>query len=234
VRGELTLLEMLIERLGPTDSDLLLFLGSYLGPGPDSKGVVEYILDLQKRLSGKVLCLRGCYEYVFQFAIEENVDDETAKFWSKMDGEKVFESYAVDKSVYVTATGNNGAEPKPMKVAIPMLVPETHIRFMENLHQWYEDDIFPYIGCHSGGHPGLFGGRLEDESQTVFSEDGWWEQKWRRIPNKTVVFSHVPFRKPFRGPGKIGIDLGCGLGGKLCAFELFAENFTTVGHRHAK
>lgn len=233
VRGELTLLKKMIDKLGPTDSDLILFLGSYIGPGSDSQGTIQYVLELQDRLPGRVLCLRGCYEYIFKFVTAEGCDWSTAELWGRMGGHSVFKSYAShEKPLYVMQTGMNGDRPKPMKVEIPMIIPESHIRFMDGLHQWYEDDIFPYIGCHSGGHPGLFGGKLESEEQTVFPEEAWWKQEWRQIPGKTVVFSHTPFKLPFRGPGKLGIDLGAGVGGKLAAFEMMSEELTIVGGKN--
>lgn len=230
IRGELSLLKRMMDKLGPAESDMVIFLGSYLGPGPDSKGVVQYLVDLQKKMPEHVGCLRGCYEYIFQFAVAENCDLKTAQLWTDMGGMKAFKSYSNnDKPLVVMQTGHNGTKPKPMVVEIPMRIPVTHVQFMEQLPMWYEDDIFPYIATHCGGHPGLFGGKIENEEQTVFAEDGWWNKEWRKIPGKTVVFSHHSFSQPFRGPGKLGIDLGAGFGGKLCAFELFEEKFTIVG-----
>ena len=237
VRGDLPLLQRLMDKLGPTESDLVLFLGSYLGPGPDSKGVIQYILDAQKKLPNQIKCLRGCYEYVFPLVCGEDADWVVADLWRKMGGQKVFSSYSSGgKPITVLHTGNGNGNSMfkpmktgPVKVEIPLIIPEAHVGFMTGLPHWYEDDIFPYIGTHSGGHPALFGGSFGSEEEVVFSENEWWSQDWRQIHGKTVVFSHVPFKEPFRGPGKLGIDLGAGMGGKLAAFELMSETFTVVG-----
>lgn len=226
IRGELSLLKMLLQKIGPNESDCIVFTGSYLGPGPDSKGVVEHLLELRKTLPN-LSFLKGCYEYMFSSCIETQPAWETMELWGKMKGGEVFKSYS-DENIVVMKTGNNG-KPTPVKAEVSMRIPKSHIDFIENLHQWYEDDVYPYVVCHAGGHPVLMGGPLENEGQVVFSENGWWEQDGRMIPGKTVIFSHAPFKEPFRGKGKIGLDLGAGFGGKLCCFEMFEEKFTTVG-----
>lgn len=228
IRGDLGLLKKLFDKIGFGESDSVVFLGSYMGPGSDSKGTVDFVLDLKNKYPGKVSCLEGCYEYLFKFCVGETPSISHAALWSHMGGKKVFSSYAAkDVSIHVLRTGNNG-HPTPVKEEIPLQVPITHIRFIDGLSQWYEDNVFPYVATHAGGHPILFGGRLETEDQVVFAENDWWKKSWKQIPNKTIIFSHVTFKKPFRGPGKLGIDLGAGLGGKLCAFELFSESFTIV------
>lgn len=223
IRGELTLLKKLMDKLGPVDSDCFVFLGSYLGPGNDSRGVLDYLLDFKKKFPNTSF-LKGCYEWMFGFCIETKPSYENQKLWGQMQGINVFQSYSDDKKLVVTSGKG------PISVEMPLKVPATHLEFMAtSLHHWYEDDIFPYVACHSGGHPILYGGELQNEQQIVFGENGWWKQDGRRIPGKTVIFSHVPFTKPFRRGGKLGIDLGAGLGGKLAAFEMFSEQIHIVG-----
>src|SRR5437879_2067322 len=184
VRGELGLLKKLIDKIGPTESDSLIFLGSYLGPGPNSRGVLDYLIALKQKFPN-ISFLRGCYEWLFGFCIETEPHWIYQKLWGDMGGFKVFQSYVDNRKLMVL----NGK--KPSQVQVPLRIPATHIEFLsKDLWQWYEDDIFPYVLCHSGGHPALFVGKLEDEAQTVFAEKGWWTQDWRRIDRKTVVFSH--------------------------------------------
>ena len=222
IRGDLFLLQKLIERIGPTYSDSLIFLGSYLGPGNESKGVVDYLINLRKTFPNMSF-LKGCYEYMFGLCIESKPSWECQRLWGEMGGSRVFKSYADDqKLIAMTDAG-------PRSVEIPLKIPASHIEFIAgDLFQWYEDDLFPIVACHAGGHPVLYGGKLETEQQIVFAENGWWKQEGRFIPDKTVVFSHVPFAHPFRGKGKLGIDLGAGIGGKLCAYEMVSDSFIIV------
>ncbi len=230
IRGDLRLLRKLIDRIGPTDSDVLIFLGSYLGPGSDSKGVVEYLLTLRRKPL-QMLFLKGCYEYMFGSCIETKPALSTMQIWQSMDGAKVFQSYATNKKLVIMSPINGNGSSRPTVAEIPMQIPEAHIRFMEtDLHHWFTDDVFPYIATHSGGHPDLFGGKLDIEEQIVFAEKDWWKNDGLHVTGKEVIFSHVPFSKPFRRAGKIGIDLGAGLhvDGKLCCFEMFTDSFIIV------
>src|SRR5690242_12802490 len=166
IRGELTLLEKLIEKIGPSESDSLIFLGSYLGPGPDSKGIMDYLLKLREKLPNCSF-LRGCYEWVFGFCVQDICSWEYAQMWGTMKGQKVFNSYADDSRLMVMAATGTEGKARPIRAKVQLRIPESHIRFMaEGMHQWYEDDLYPYVLTHSGGHPALFGGKLESEEQT--------------------------------------------------------------------
>jgi len=238
IRGDLNLLQRLMDKIGPSNADLVIFLGSYLGPGPDSKGVVEYLLSLlDKDLN--VHFLKGCYEYMFEncigtsWSITKEIQGpppwEMMELWGRMGGKRVFKSYAAgDKPLYLLRTGANG-RPVPSPVEIPMVIPERHIRFLQNLHQWFEDDTYPIIASHAGGHPSLYGRPLQNEEELVFGEKDWWKNDWKFIPDKTIIFSHVPEKEIFVGRGKVGIDLGAGLGGRLAAYEIVGSTITVVG-----
>ena len=43
-----TLRTLIEEQIRPSRSDLLYFLGDYIDRGPDSKGLIDYIRNLQK------------------------------------------------------------------------------------------------------------------------------------------------------------------------------------------
>lgn len=225
IRGDITLFQALLDKIGPGESDTLIFLGSYLGPGNDSKAVLELAIGL-KRHPGAFIFLRGCYEYMFLRCIGDRVIWGDAQMWQQMGGEKVFQSYSIeDKRILVMR------HEKAQAIDMPLVIPEPHMRFLEHdCHQWFEDDTLPFVATHCGTHPGVFGIKsVGDERESVFSAHGWWQNNKIRIPGRDIVFSHVPFKKPFIGKGKVGIDLGAGLGGKLCAYEAYSQNFTIVG-----
>jgi serine/threonine protein phosphatase 1 len=39
-----------------------VFIGDYIDRGPDSRGVVDYIMNLQSRLAANAICLMGNHE----------------------------------------------------------------------------------------------------------------------------------------------------------------------------
>ena len=226
IRGDLHLFKKLMDKIGPTSSDTVIFLGSYLGPGKDSKGCVQYALDLKKKAPESFLFLRGCYEFMFGRCI--GIGEKSGKkppidvlnLWSKMQGNKVFESYSMVKTASIRLVGGGVEE-------IPMQIPADHLELFDGgLSHWYEDETLPFIATHAGYHPSTHGDKQEE--LTAFTANDWWKNDLASIPGKQVIFSHVPFKKPFLSKSKIGIDLGCGLGGKLCAFEAYSQTFTEV------
>ena len=49
IHGELEALEGLIEALPLRSDDSLIFMGDYVDRGPDSRGVVDYLIKLAKK-----------------------------------------------------------------------------------------------------------------------------------------------------------------------------------------
>src|SRR5688572_648687 len=65
IHGCLDELRWLIEGLPLESGDRMVFLGDYIDRGPHSKGVVTYVLELQKRNDLELVCLKGNHEDMF-------------------------------------------------------------------------------------------------------------------------------------------------------------------------
>ena len=62
IHGHLNTLKSLIEtRINLSRLDSVYFLGDYIDRGPDSKGVLDYIMNLQKE-NYDIHCLKGNHE----------------------------------------------------------------------------------------------------------------------------------------------------------------------------
>ena len=61
-------LDKLLKLLGLIDvdweNDTVVFMGDYIDRGPDSKRVVDYVLELRKKHE-QVVCLKGNHEWMF-------------------------------------------------------------------------------------------------------------------------------------------------------------------------
>ena len=229
IRGDLPLLEKLIDQLSPVpETDFVLFTGSYLGPGPDSKGTIDYLIEFKKKMGGSVNFLVGCYEHMFQAFLALCHTDKTAvNTWMAMGGKKVLESYGK-----VNGPVRAQIESKVVSIELQYQIPESHVRFMEQeLFTWYYDHTRPVSVFHAG--PDMENIQKPDYHKVIFGYDDWWESSWR-IPGVDIVFSHIPFKVPFRKPGKVGIDLGAGWGGKLCAYEFISDSFVVVENAFAR
>ncbi len=65
IHGCLDELRYLVEGLPLESGDRLVFLGDYVDRGPNSKGVLTYILELQKKEDLELICLKGNHEDMF-------------------------------------------------------------------------------------------------------------------------------------------------------------------------
>jgi serine/threonine protein phosphatase 1 len=64
IHGQQNMLADLLSQIQPTNNDQLVFLGDYIDRGPDSKGVIETLMGLQKQFP-QTIFLRGNHEQMF-------------------------------------------------------------------------------------------------------------------------------------------------------------------------
>lgn len=119
-------LRTLIESIAPSGDDELVFLGDYIDRGPDSRDVVEQILELQSRC--RVVALRGNHEIMLLGVALCGLDDTV---WLQSGGQATVASYG-------------GAVSK---------IPDRHLQFFRNLRPFYETDKNIFI--HAGYAPDL-------------------------------------------------------------------------------
>src|SRR6476646_6510 len=89
VHGCLTALDTLLGFVQPTPDDQLVFLGDYVDRGPDSKGVLNRLIELQR--TGSAVFLRGNHE-IMMLGARNGRDD--FRFWFACGGAEALESYA--------------------------------------------------------------------------------------------------------------------------------------------
>ncbi len=201
VHGMLFKLERLLDRLPlRKDRDQLVFVGDYVDRGPDSRGVIDRVLQLMEQ-GFQVVCLRGNHELM----MENYLQDREAEFFLINGGAVTVHSYSV---------GNDGGQ---------CLVPETHKNFLRGLKKFYETD--DYLFVHAGFRPGVALEAQADEdvywirNEFISSDYDF---------GKRVIFGHTPFLKPFVDRRKIGIDTGAVYGNKLTCVCLPDEVFYSV------
>jgi hypothetical protein len=221
IRGEVALLHKLMDQIKPDQDDFLIFLGGYLGPGANSKGTVDEVLNIKKHFPN-AQCLIGCFEFLLTDMMQSGDNSIWADMWNSVGGGEVLHSYGTPYG-YIRGAMPGG---QIQRFKRDFVFPKTHIDFIEGgLYLYYKDSEFPVYATHGclprdPDHPEL--------PDIVFGPDGWIKSQFR-VPGHEIIFGHVPMVKPHQSPGKIGIDLGAGLGGKLCAFELRNREFTIVG-----
>ncbi len=87
IHGCAKALEGLIAAIRPTESDRLIFLGDYVDRGPDSKRVIDLLLELRKRC--QTICLLGNHEIMLRMVLSGPIPDD----WLQLGGSETLASY---------------------------------------------------------------------------------------------------------------------------------------------
>ncbi len=202
IHGCLDPLRRLMERI-PWEpaTDCLVFVGDYIDRGPDSKGVVDFILQL-RRLGASVRCVLGNHErMLLDFLAERN-----QQLYMVNGGLQTLESY------HGRGCGQG-----------PEAIPAEHMAFYRSLEPYLE--LPECFVVHAGFRPGV---PLDSQSQEDLT---WIREAFIYSDcdfGKPVIFGHTPFYEPYMDRCKIGIDTGAVYGGRLTCLELPARRFHSV------
>lgn len=185
---------MVTEKIKLTKDDTLFLLGDYIDRGPDSKAVLDFIMELQNG-SFTVKPIMGNHEYMLLQSLN---DEEEFANWMKNGSAQTLMSFGVPEE----KTGD------PVSVH---LIPELYIDFLCGLSFFEETDDFYFV------HAGL-GREIEnpkDDLETLFwSRKEYYNKKILR--NRILIHGHTPVSmisiqdRIFDGEGKIlNLDGGC-------------------------
>jgi len=192
--------------------DELYLLGDYIDRGPDSKGVIDYIWDLQN--SGYyVQCIRGNHE---EMMLEGLTKSSTQSSWKMHGGRETLASFEAQEIANVSYE---------------------YLEWMQKLPYCIELDN--YILVHAGLNFKI-DDPLDDEQGMIWSRH--WSHEIRKdwLRGRIIVHGHTPLSQDAIEAGlsllneipALNIDNGCvydRLGqGQLCVFDLDAKQLTFV------
>jgi serine/threonine protein phosphatase 1 len=202
--------------------DALVFVGDYIDRGPDSRGVIDLVLEQAgSGWNGPVSTLKGNHEVLMLdfMAPRPEIDPEV---WR--------ENGAVETALSYSPQGWSSTWTEA--------VPPEHVEFLHSLKAWHEDEHGIYV--HAGIRPGLSPEESsEDDLLWIREEFIDSDYRWPKV----VVFGHTPQHervlirprdpaklpwRPLDRPEKIGIDTGAGWGGPLTAVMLPDRRFFSV------
>jgi serine/threonine protein phosphatase 1 len=187
-------LELLLQQIKPKADDTVVFLGDYIDRGPDSKGVIDLILDLQEKTN--VVALKGNHEQLFLDFLE-SPESPGAGVFVLNGGGATLASYP----------GPGGT----------FEIPERHVEFFYGLKLKYETPSHFFV------HAGVPLKPL-DEITDADSDALLWSRQPFLSSNyewsKIVVHGHTPVAAPDIKDNRINLDTGCVYGGHLTALEL--------------
>ena len=125
IHGCLYSLRKLIDSLPLSSEDELVFLGDYIDRGPDSKGVIDFLISLSEE--HRCIFLRGNHEEMFLNAILYGKDMDLWYF--------------------------NGAHATARSYGSISKIPNEHVEFISSTLYHYTFDNFLFV--HAGVKPGV-------------------------------------------------------------------------------
>ena len=209
-----------IARDGGEDATVV-HVGDLIDRGPDSRGVVELLMEGQARGRDWIV-LKGNHDRALPNFLRDPrwIDPRAAerKDWIARDvgAEEALASYGIPD-----------AARRPLEevhAEAVAKVPADHARWLSGLPAWHLTPLALFV--HAGIRPGVdLGAQIEDDLLWIrkpFHEDS-------RDHGALVVHGHTPVRHPTHYGNRVNIDSGAGHGGPLTAIRLDAEGVWVLG-----
>lgn len=192
----------------------VVHLGDYVDRGPDSRGVVERVMELQARFRNdsqiEVVALLGNHEQMMfdAWAAGPGSEDES---WMSQGGAETVASYGHNPD-----SGLDWCE----------LVPKAHLRWIAGLPDMLHDEEQKLAFVHAGIEPSVFPlctdrVHLWTRSDRFFNTGDWPARP--ELDGLTVIHGHTPqgFEPELTGR-RINVDTAACFGGPLTAVMLMA------------
>lgn len=128
IHGCLHALDLLLEVVGPRPDDLLVMLGDYVDRGPDSKGVLDRLVDLRSRC--KLVSIKGNHDLMMMQARQSPDDFDE---WLASGGRQTLQSYGADSNWSLFAEA----------------IPAPHWQFLEACVPYHEIDTHFFVHANA-------------------------------------------------------------------------------------
>jgi serine/threonine protein phosphatase 1 len=186
----------------------LVCLGDYVDRGPDSRRVVETLLDLAGQDGLQTRFLRGNHD---QILLDFLADHTVGPYWCQLGGRETLFSYGVEPP----ATRKHMDPWRACQAEFAERLPARHLDFFRNLaltFAWGD-----YFFVHAGVRPGV---PLEqqDEQDLLWIRGPFLEDEGRL--EKTVVHGHTPALDVHADHRRLGLDTGAYVTGVLSACRI--------------
>lgn len=204
IHGCLSQLQRLVEiceRDGGAQKIKFVFIGDYIDRGPDSRSVVDFLIDLQTWSPDEIICLRGNHEDLLLSTIEDETNEPN---WLRNGGTATLYSYRV--------TG-------------PIQLPRQHIEWFRSLPTFHDDGKRFFV--HAGVHPERPLDQQHERDLLWIREPFLSSSK---NFGRLIVHGHTPLPDgvPDQRPNRLNIDTGAVYGRALTAAVFTAETLKPV------
>lgn len=204
IHGCIKTFKALLSKLGFSKNDTLFLLGDYIDRGPDSKGVIDYIWELQSE-NYDVRCLRGNHD---QMMLDALFSMKWQRTWLHNGGWTTIESF---------------------DAKLLSEIPIQYFNFFKEMPYYFEED--EYLLVHAGLNF-MEDDPLSDKEAMLWERN--WDHKIDKewLGNRIIIHGHTPIKKfkiehsllTLEETPVINIDNGCvydrGELNNLCAFDM--------------
>lgn len=184
----------------------VVHLGDLVDRGPDSRGVIDYLVRGRDRGEDWVV-LRGNHDQLFLDFLNgsDGTSDRlrTGITWQSkvMGGAATLASYVERRMLESLRSYQERARSS---------VPAEHRRFLESLPFWFRTDGLLFV--HAGIRPG-FPIEAQDEEDLMWIRNDFL---WHMGPYEDlIVHGHTPVEEPTHYGNRINIDCGAGWGNEI-------------------
>lgn len=214
IHGCADVIKQLIEKVNPTEEDILIFLGDYIDRGSMSFEVIEFLIELNKNF--KCIFLKGNHEDMMIRCLK-NRDREMCRIFTYNGGDDTMKSYK--KSLNLDS---------PMKWDD---LPKDHQEFYDNLLTSYQLDDFFFV--HAGVDPNYPLDKQYD-GDLLWIRNNFLFHEGQVAGGLTVVHGHTPMiddeidKYNNKYEDKINLDSGCVFGYILTCMDVLTGTKYTV------
>ena len=211
IHGCKTELEKLLSKIEPSvrEEDYIVFLGDYVDRGPDSKGVIDVVIqtmDTHKR----TVALRGNHEEMMI----------SGAWWMQNGGTETINSYGVNANDFYTIHNSD----------VRRCIPKNHWEFLNSLQ--YTFRLGRVVCVHASLNPDV---PVESQSEEWMvwdrSMDGY---NGSYKDDVFVVRGHTPNYKVRETENQLNIDTACVFGGHLTCAVIDSETGEVIEYHQVK
>jgi len=208
IHGRLDLLERMIELVNldikkSAGDCLVVTLGDYVDRGPNSRGVLDRLLN--NPFAGRYVALKGNHEGLLEEFLRNPM---IGAQWGRLGGLETLRSFDISVTRWMTNRKSSRAAAQ-LRAAMSRDQTEFLAALKTSL------TVGRYFLCHAGVRPGI---PLEQQSETDLL---WIRDDFLSVPldfGKIVVHGHTPVAEPELLPNRINVDTGAFATGRLtCA-----------------
>lgn len=167
-----------------------IFLGDYIDRGPDSKGVIDYLMALRQEQPKDVVCLMGNHEDMLLTALDAEDWEER---WLRNGGIQTLQSYGASHA---------------------RDIPSHHVAWLRSLPRFHDDGLCFFV--HAGIHPDRPLDQ-QDEHDLLWIRERFLSST--KDFGRLIVHGHTPLKtgKPDIRPNRLNLDTAAVYGGPLTA-----------------